>query len=213
MEVKQYLSRSDYWILKQILAVPSLKNGRPAEYKETRVHNLYFENTDMVVNISKNAMYNTEHFSIRYYDENTSVIKLEKKTKKKDSVIRRTAYLTRNECEQLINGDLFCLKGKEDPLLYEFYKKMETGNAYPKLLMDYTRESFLYNPGKVQITLDSDYTSGQNVSDFFNEKHPTIKKPDQYVLKVKYDRTLPEIITRLLDEEPWERNVKYAYAD
>lgn len=197
-EVKQSISFSDYKILKQMLMMISQKDGAPG--KEQRIHSLCFENMESKVLRSKKDAC-SEKFTIRYLNEDFANVRLEKKIKKKDCSLERFACLSLRDCQQIVAGDYEFLRGSEDPLLFEFYNHMKAGNIRPKILVDYTRETFAYKPGNVSVTLDSDFSTGFNLNDFLNEKHPTIKRTGQIVMKVKYDRYLPEIINRLITSE------------
>ena len=197
-EVKQSISFSDYKILKQMLMMISQKDGAPG--KEERIHSLCFENMEGTGSKSKKDA-SSEKFTIRYLNEDLANIRLEKKIKKKDCSLERTAGLSLHDCQQIVAGDCEFLRGSEDPLLFEFYNHMKQGNIRPKILIDYTRENYIYKPGNVSVTLDSDFSTGFNINDFLNDKHPTIKRTGQIVMKVKYDRYLPEIINRLITSE------------
>ena len=64
----------------------------------------------------------------------------------------------------------------------------------PKNIVDYMREAFVYPMGNVRITLDYDIHTSYNVYDFLKAEPAHIPIPRVYILEVKYDNFLPEII-------------------
>ena len=66
----------------------------------------------------------------------------------------------------------------------------------PKTVVDNTREAYIYKPGNVRITIDSNVRTGIYSQDIFNMTLPTIKIPNNYtiILEVKFDEFLPDII-------------------
>ena len=81
-------------------------------------------------------------------------------------------------------------------LIQELYFKMKSQMLKPKTLVDYTREAYIYRPGNVRITIDSNVRTGICSQDMFNTALPTMKIPnnDTIILEVKFDEFLPDII-------------------
>ena len=65
--------------------------------------------------------------------------------------------------------------------------------------MDCTRETFMFGPGGICVYLDRDFGTGFNVFDFLNDKHPTIKRTGQIQMRVKYEKYIPEILSRMME--------------
>lgn len=207
-EVKQSISFSDFSILKQMLIMISPNDGVQA--KEERIHSLCFEHTEDKGPVKKGG--SSEKFTIRYQNEDLANLRLVKKTKKKDCSLERFSSLSMCDCQRVLAGDYEFLRASEDPLLFEFYNHMKQGEIRPKILVDYTRETYIYRPGNVSITMDSDFCTGFNIIDFLNNKHPMIKRTGQVIMEVKYDKYLPEIIARLITAEKDLKPQKLALA-
>ena len=80
-------------------------------------------------------------------------------------------------------------------LVHEFYTKMKFQGLRPKTIVDYTREAFVYAPGNVRVTLDTDIRTGLNCTDYLNPDCITIPAGSQTaVLEVKWDAFLPDLI-------------------
>ncbi len=64
----------------------------------------------------------------------------------------------------------------------------------PKNIVDYMREAYIYPLGNVRVTLDYDIRTSQNANDFLTAEPVPIPISGIYILEVKYDSFLPEII-------------------
>jgi hypothetical protein len=158
------------------------------------MHSLYFENAT-----EQSDKRGYEKFSIRYLNEDKDSIWLKKKSSNKGLFLERKACISRLDCERLIAGDLEHLSSAEDPLLFEFFNGLKSNKLRSKLLVDCTKETFVLGAGAF-VYVESDFSTGLNVCDFLNERHPTIKRNGQILLEVQYDKYLPEIVSRLLTE-------------
>ena len=65
-----------------------------------------------------------------------------------------------------------------------------------KTLVDYIREPYIYIPGNVRITIDSEIKTGLNSKDLFNQDIATMKTNSNniIILEVKFDEFLPQVI-------------------
>ena len=196
-EWKIYINMADCFCIRQrLLAVahPDCHARADGTYK---IRSLYFDTTDdNALREKLNGINHREKFRIRYYNYDLSNIKLEKKTKTGGLGNKRSVIITRKECEKLNEGELDWLKDSEEPLLLELYAKMKYQQLKPKTVVDYVREPYLYEPGNVRITIDSEIKTGIHSKDFFNQELPIIRTNAQniIILEVKYDSFLPDII-------------------
>lgn len=159
------------------------------------IHSLYFDNVyDKALVEKMNGLAYREKFRIRFYNDDTQFIRLEKKEKVRDLCRKTSAPMTREECEQLLKGNDQFLLEKEDMLCKEFYAKMHYQMLRPKSIVEYHREVFLYEAGHVRITIDTNIASKKDVRDFFEGKKPSIPATASSILEVKYDDYLPKII-------------------
>ena len=70
----------------------------------------------------------------------------------------------------------------------------------PKTIVDYIREPYIYGPGNVRITMDSQIRTGIVSQSIFTDTLPTINTGygNTIILEVKYDEFLPEVINMIL---------------
>ena len=161
-----------------------------------RIRSLYFDTPeDKALREKIDGVNCREKFRIRYYNDDTSFIHLEKKSKINGLCCKESAVLSKEEAFAIVNGDLDWMKKSEDPLVLELYAKMRSGFLRGRTIVDYTRIPFVYGPGNVRVTLDYDIRTGLGGTDFLNPDCVTVPAGDsQIILEVKWDEFLPDTI-------------------
>ncbi len=160
------------------------------------IRSLYFDNlSDKALREKLDGVNLREKFRIRYYNGDTSLIHLEKKSKVNGLGTKFSARLSAEEAQKVVVGDIDWMLASEHPLIQEFYCKMRYQGMRPKTIVDYTREPFIYRPGNVRVTFDYDIRTGLRCTDFLNPDCVTIPAGDAPILlEVKWDAFLPSII-------------------
>ncbi|MBR4544528.1 MAG: polyphosphate polymerase domain-containing protein [Oscillibacter sp.] len=159
------------------------------------IRSLYFDTlSDKALREKLDGVNRREKFRIRYYNRDTSVIHLEKKSKRNGLGTKASAALTAEEAQAIVDGDITWMLSSGRPLVEELYSKLRAG-LRPRTIVDYTREPFIYAPGNVRVTFDYDIRTGLRCTDFLNPDCPTIPAGDAPILmEVKWDAYLPDII-------------------
>ena len=160
------------------------------------IRSLYFDNlSDKALREKIDGVDRREKFRIRYYNSDTSFIKLEKKSKVNGLETKYSAPLTKEEAQKIVDGDYEFLRKSKHALLQEFYCKIRYQGLKPRTIVDYTREPFIYEPGNVRVTFDYNIRTGLTCTDFLNADCVTILAGDPIVImEVKWDEFLPSII-------------------
>ena len=160
------------------------------------IRSLYFDNqNDKALREKLDGVNLREKFRIRYYNGDTSLIHLEKKSKVNGLGTKFSARLTAEEAQKTVDGDIDWMLASEHPLVQELYCKMRYQGMCPRTIVDYTREPFIYGPGNVRVTFDYDIRTGLKSTDFLNPACVTISAGDAPILlEVKWDAFLPSII-------------------
>ena len=194
-EWKHEISYSDLLTIRQRLTAVAKRDVHAVNGKYL-LRSLYFDNmADKALREKLDGISCREKFRIRYYNGDTSVIHLEKKSKIGGLGNKQSASLTAEEAQWIVDGKLDWMLHSERPLVQELYVKMTTQGLRPKTIVDYVREPFTYGPGNVRVTLDYDIRTGLSCVDFLNTECATVAVPgDPIVLEVKWDEFLPEII-------------------
>lgn len=191
--MKHSISYGDFLMLTGkigLVAKPD-ENMRDGEYF---IRSLYFDSySDKVLREKLDGLGDREKFRIRFYNMDSSFVRLEKKSKKAGLCQKRSAELTREQVQKIIAGDAGFLEFSEEPLCRELYIKMLTEKLRPKMIVDYKRMAYVFPYGNVRVTFDRDISSSYDLENFFGETSK-IPVPNEIILEVKYDEFLPQII-------------------
>jgi len=194
-ELKHEISYADVLVVRQRLkCIASIDtHATDGKYK---IRSLYFDNvSDKALREKLDGVSRREKFRIRYYNDDLSVIKLEKKCKAGGLGNKQTASLTLDETRKIVEGDYEWMLESKRPVAEELYVKLTTQGLRPKTIVDYIREPFVYAPGNVRVTLDYDIRTGLCGIDFLNPDCVMIPANDApIILEVKWDDFLPDII-------------------
>ena len=159
------------------------------------IRSLYFDNlADKALREKIDGVNIREKFRIRYYNGDTSVIHLEKKSKMNGLGNKQSVPLTEKQAQLIVDGNLEWMPHSLHPLIRELYTKMITEGIRPKTIVDYTREPFVFPAGNVRVTIDYDIRTGLACTDFLNKNCVTVPATQAIILEVKWDEFLPDII-------------------
>ena len=194
-EWKHVLNYTDLLTLRHRLGAVMERDPHAIDGKY-HIRSLYFDNPDDKALREKIDGVNVrEKFRIRLYNWDTSLIKLEKKSKRNGLGTKYSANLTAEDAQKIVDGDLDWMMASDQALVQELYCKMRYQQLEPKTIVDYTREPFIFRPGNVRVTLDYDIRTGQECTDFLDPEVVTIPAGDAPILvEVKWDEFLPTII-------------------
>lgn len=173
------------------------------------IRSLYFDNmNDKALREKIDGVNRREKWRIRYYNlDPAGVIHLEKKSRMNGLGTKYHANLTAKEAQRIVDGDTDWMADPSETirdgfrdaaqanLIHELYSKMRSQGMEPKVIVDYTREPFIYDAGNVRVTLDYDIRTGLRNTDFLNPACVTVPAGNAPVLlEVKWDAYLPDII-------------------
>ena len=161
-----------------------------------QIRSLYFDNlADKALREKLDGVDRREKFRVRYYNQDTSFVLLEKKCKVNGLCGKLQAELTPREVRAIARGDSRPLADSAAPLVRELARKMDTQGLRPRTIVDYTREPFVCAPGNVRVTLDYGIRTGMTGTDFLDPDCVTIPAGDApVILEVKWDAFLPSVI-------------------
>ena len=194
-EWKHEISFGDFLVLRQRLSAVMKRDCHAIDGKYL-IRSLYFDNMeDKALREKIDGVNIREKFRIRYYNKDTSLIHLEKKSKVQGLCLKESVALSLEQAQKIVNGDYQWMIESGKPLLQELYSKCMSQGLRPKTIVDYLREPFVFGPGNVRVTLDYDIRTGLDCTDFLNPDCVTIPAGDApIILEVKWDEYLPDII-------------------
>lgn len=193
-EYKHEVNLSDIMAVRQRLRAIAKPDAHATDGRYF-VRSLYFDNfSDKALREKIDGVNRREKFRIRYYNRDTSLIHLEKKSRQNGLSAKSAALLTAREAQLIAQNRTDFMLLSDSPLIQELYCKMRSQGLFAKTIVDYTREAFVYAPGNVRITLDYDIRTGLRCTDFLNPACVTIPVPVECILEVKWDSFLPSVI-------------------
>ena len=214
-ELKYYITLGEYELLQRKLSLTmerdafAKKNG--GEYF---IRSLYFDDRDDSAFREKlSGIDERDKFRIRIYDMRDDVIKLECKHKSNGYIKKQSIGLSRKEYEKLISGDRLFLLNRPESFARRMYLEFAQRALKPAVIVDYTREAFVFPMEDVRVTFDKNVRTGLRSVDMFNAGIPTYPVIDDYgmVLEIKFNRFLPTYIRSLLQLEASQRSAISKY--
>lgn len=178
------------------------------------IRSLYFDDRDDSAFREKlSGIDERDKFRIRIYDMRDDVIKLECKHKSNGYIKKQSIGLSRKEYEKLMSGDRLFLLNRPEPFARRMYLEFAQRALKPAVIVDYTREAFVFPMEDVRVTFDKNVRTGLRSVDMFNAGIPTYPVIDDYgmVLEIKFNRFLPTYIRSLLQLEASQRSAISKY--
>lgn len=178
-----------------------------------KIRSLYFDNDSSDAYYEKlNGVLYREKYRIRYYNDDDSFIRLERKLKHNNMTSKDQVAISRELCDKIITGEIEMLEGTG--LLEEFLNDMRRKHLKPAVIVDYIRLAYTYPISDVRITFDSRIKSGRYQYELFDYELPTyeILDENEVVLEVKFNEVLPETIAIILSTVPMYRQAVSKFA-
>lgn len=201
-ELKYAIAYGDYLAMRARLRRIMTVDPHASADGRYRIRSIYFDNgDDKALREKADGIGKREKFRIRYYNDDFSFITLEKKMKIDSLCLKCDAPITEAECRKLLKGDLIWMKDHPETLVQELYAKMRYQQLKPRVLVSYVREPYIYPPGNVRVTFDSQIRTTLFQREFLTKTVSDISAtdtPQDMLLEVKYDRFLPEIIQDMI---------------
>lgn len=213
-EYKYLLSAAQMQLLQLWAAGLLAKDPHADKTGAYLIHSLYFD--DLNDTCLQENLAGTDHrakFRIRYYNQDTSYLRLEKKSKLRGMTQKEACDLTEAECRSLMQGQIPPILPDMPPQKHKLLTQLQLGGLIPKVIVSYLRTPLVYPGGNVRVTFDQNISSSNDIAHFLDGNYPTrpILPPGQCVLEVKWDEVLPRhIYTGLaLDQLQWSAFSKY----
>ena len=209
-ELKHYINASDCAQLRARLRTVARPDENACDDGGYKIRSLYFDNySDKAVVEKLSGLSRREKFRLRYYNDDPSFIRLERKSKANRLAYKESAEITAEQCGQLLAGNYGCLKAPDSPLFMELYTKIRCQNLRPRSIVEYHRQAFVYRAGNVRITFDSDIRTSNSVSGFLNADLTTIPAAGMTIMEIKYDGFLPDVIRDLI-QTGWRNQTEFS---
>ncbi len=207
-ELKYYISNNEYRMLVQKLVHVLNPDEFSVPGKGYFIRSLYFDSYDDECLYEKQSgdMIRAK-YRMRIYDTKTKTVKFEIKNKANNQIFKETATISKESAYKIIDGDYAELLTYKNPILNKIFKKFTEKQYKPKVIIDYTRDAFMFDFFNLRITFDKDLHSCNTDFDIFSDNlHaiPVILEGKQ-IMEIKYETALPEYIQRMLQIDAVER--------
>ena len=155
-----------------------------------------------------------DKFRIRIYNHSDETIKLERKHKEGQYIKKDSVSISRQDCDEIVRGNLESLKHNESPFAMQFYGIFKANHLQPKVLVDYTREPYVFPAEDVRITFDKNVRTAMRSTELFNPNvitYPVWDLRNCMILEVKFNESLPQYVQQLLTLGAAERTAASKY--
>lgn len=198
-EEKYLISPSDRMLISSRLNAVLTCDKNAGEDGTYRIRSVYFDDPkNSAFHDSLGGVFRKQKYRLRMYNNDTSVIFLEKKIKKDNGGMKRREKISFEEAEKILSGQFDFLSEKDSPICIDFYSALRSG-LRPVSIVDYRRTAFYSESGNVRITIDDDIRFDRFCGNFF-QKHNGIPPAENNdcILEVKYDAFLPDYIKKII---------------
>ena len=202
-ELKYIIPQGEYEILSRRLK-SALEPDRYAAKNggEYLIRSLYYDDPfETALTEKGDGIEIRDKFRIRIYNYSDRVIKLERKHKDGAYIQKSSLSLSRQEADALLAGHYEFLLRRPEPFAGQMYGIIRTRHLEPRVLVDYTREPYVYPIEDVRITFDKNIRTAMRNTDIFNPHVPTYPATDlmnSMILEVKFNQYLPTYIHSLV---------------
>lgn len=193
-ELKYYISRSDYEYVRNALKNLMQRDLHQKKERGYFIRSLYLDDiNDSAVEEKLAGIEKRDKYRLRIYDFKQDWVKLERKKKENNYVIKTTAIITKKETEEIMKGNynvLLKYKNKaHNSIYYDFKKKYFS----PVVIVDYIREAYLLDYNNVRITFDKHLRGSTHDLRLFESNVLTrpLQRSDVIIMEVKFNHFLP----------------------
>ncbi len=193
-EYKYLINQAEEELLRQRAAcilAPDPYSGPDGSYF---IRSLYFDDhNDSCLLDNESGTDRRSKFRMRYYNDDISLLRLEKKSKVRGMTIKVSCPLTPEEGQMLAEGRIPAvtpdLSGQKQQLFLELQLRCLT----PRVIVSYERIPFVYPAGNVRITFDRKLSSSGDTGRFLSGDYGfrPVMSLGSSVLEVKWDQLLP----------------------
>lgn len=165
------------------------------------VRSLYFDTPDDTDFREKSdGIGERRKIRLRIYDPEAENAKLELKEKIGDFQRKRSLIVSREEAEQMMEGNYACLMLREDAFAQDMYFTMMEKVYRPRCVVEYDRSAWFVRENDIRITLDADIRATESHLDLFAGRLLTYPVSERGVttLEVKFNHFLLSYVRDLL---------------
>jgi len=176
-----------------------------------QVNNLYLDDMyDTCYNEKMLSSYVRDKYRVRYYNDDLSFIRFENKHKEGELSYKSSVVMTEDEYHSIAAGDMEFITSSDNPLWQKVAALHRLRQLRVATVFSYIREAYVYEPGNVRVTFDSNLHSDKMIPEPYSGAPPGAAG----MMEVKFDRFLPVVVKEMLDGLPLIQTAisKYCYS-
>ncbi len=202
-ELKYMITLQDHLLLRQSLNHAMTRDRNLQNRDRYSIRSIYFDDPmDSALHEKLDGKFRRRKFRFRYYDRNSTMIKLEKKEKIGGISFKTEMVVTQGIMEQAI-AKPYALDPSfsDDPLYQEFLTACRLEGLTAKVLIEYEREAWVLPFEGIRVCVDENVRAETSSLDPFRSKNLRfgILPRNQCIFEVKYERFFPNHVRRLLE--------------
>lgn len=167
------------------------------------IHSLYFDDyKDTSIYTTNSGLSKRFKWRIRYYGDDLSYIRLEKKEKVEGRCHKKSCKITVDEYNKIVSGDVTDLVFEtEKDLIKELAVDILIHNYKPKVIIDYERIAYVEEITNVRVTFDMKISASYELENFLDGDYQSfyVLPSGLNVLEVKFDNILPSHIRNIVE--------------
>ncbi len=213
-EYKYFIHPHDYGMLRARVSQYLRMDEHSVGAEGYLIRSVYFDGLhEQALYDKSNGIFSREKYRIRTYNGSDGMIKLERKSKYGEYVNKQAARLTREQYDRILRGDASDLRGQGSALTDGFYQAIAHRGFKPTVIVDYTREAYVYEVEDVRITFDKRLSASVNGVDLFSPGLVTreVFPAEQTIMEIKFNGMLPEPIRALVFPAAHQRSAISKY--
>ena len=200
-ELKYLISYQEYTYLKKVFNTVLTRDLYGNSDGDYWIRSLYFDTIyqkdyfEKVIGVKER-----KKVRLRIYDTNDEKIKLEIKNRYDQYMLKETAIISKEDANQLINGNKEVILKYNNSTLNKLYYIMQQDYYTPSMMIDYEREAYVYPMNSIRITFDKNIRASNSDFNLFNKNINTVNifQEPLIVLEVKFNKMLPKFIKEIL---------------
>lgn len=213
-ELKYYINQKDYLLLSGRLALAMERDRHVGSSGEYFLRSLYFDDTDDTAFRAKlSGVESRDKYRVRIYNMGDDSIKLERKHKRGNYILKDSMLLSRSEYDMLYSGSYDFLLERRELFARQMYMAFKFKCLKPKVIVDYTREPYVFPLEDVRITFDKNMRTALRGTAIFDSSLPTypVLEEGAMVLEIKFNKYLSSYVRMLLACESAQRSAISKY--
>ena len=140
------------------------KNQDNKVSRQGRQRKIYFNrDINYLVDVCGQEDVNTDRYSINIYDGDIGHMILDKQSNREGTIYRQYTYITAQQCESILHGDIGWMAQSDDALLRDLYLQMTINQCVPGVIVDYTREMYRMGYSGDYLIFDTEICSTYDI--------------------------------------------------